>query len=33
MGHSYGAICNECGTSFEVNEGSGMVAMPFHCDQ
>jgi hypothetical protein len=24
-------ICNECGTKFEVNEGSGMIAMPFHC--
>lgn len=31
MGYSYGAICNECGTAFEVNEGSGMIAMPFHC--
>ena len=33
MGHTYGAICNECGTHFEVNEGSGMLAMPFHCDR
>lgn len=33
MGYSYGAICNECGTTFEVNEGSGMSAMPFHCNR
>jgi predicted Zn-ribbon and HTH transcriptional regulator len=33
VGHSYGAICNECGTGFEVNEGSGMIAMPFHCNR
>jgi predicted Zn-ribbon and HTH transcriptional regulator len=33
MGRGYGAICNECETHFEVNEGSGMIAMPFHCDQ
>ena len=32
MGQGYGAICNECGERFEVNEGSGMIAMPFHCD-
>lgn len=32
MGRCYGAICNECGTRFEVNEGSGMIAMPLHCD-
>ena len=33
MGKSYGAICNACGTTFEVNEGSGMIAMPLHCDR
>ena len=26
-------ICNECRTAFEVNEDSGMIAMPFHCDR
>ncbi len=33
MGYGYDAICQSCGTSFSVSEGSGMVAMPFHCDQ
>jgi hypothetical protein len=33
VGYTYGAICNECGTAFEVNEGSGMIAMPFHCNR
>ena len=32
MGQGYGALYNECGERFEVNEGSGMIAMPFHCD-
>lgn len=32
MGRSYGAICNRCGEAFEVNEGSGTMAMPLHCD-
>jgi predicted Zn-ribbon and HTH transcriptional regulator len=33
MGYGYDAICKECGTKFEVNEGPGMVAMPYHCDR
>jgi predicted Zn-ribbon and HTH transcriptional regulator len=33
MGYSYGAACKNCGMKFEVNEGSGMSAMPFHCDR
>lgn len=33
MGKSYGAICHVCDTHFEVNEGSGMIAMPLHCDR
>jgi hypothetical protein len=33
MGYGYDAICKSCGTRFSVSEGSGMVAMPFHCDQ
>lgn len=33
MGTTYGAICNACDTRFEVNEGSGMIAMPFHCER
>ena len=33
MGRGYGAICNECGERFKVNDGSGMIAMPFHCDR
>ena len=32
MGYGYGAICQECQTKFDVNEGSGMTAMPFHCE-
>lgn len=32
MGEGHGAIWKECGTSFEVNEGSSMIAMPFRCD-
>jgi len=33
MGHAYDAICRRCGTTFGVSEGSGMIAMPFHCDR
>lgn len=33
MGRGYLAICKECDTRFEVNEGSGMVAMPLHCNK
>ena len=33
MGHTYSVICNECGGRFEVSEGSGMIAMPFHCER
>lgn len=33
MGYGYDAICTACGTKFEVNEGSGMIAMPFHCER
>ena len=33
MGEMYDAICNGCETKFDVSEGSGMFAMPFHCDQ
>jgi hypothetical protein len=33
VGHTYSAICNECGHRFEVNEGSGMAAMPLHCNR
>lgn len=33
MGARYGVICNACGTHFDVSEGSGMIAMPFHCDR
>ena len=29
MGRGYDAICKECRTKFQVNEGSGMIAMPF----
>ena len=32
MGYAYVAICKECQTKFDVNEGSGMSAMPLHCD-
>ena len=32
MGRGFDAICNQCGTKFQVNEGSGMIAMPLHCD-
>lgn len=31
-GPCYDAICMECGTKFSVSEGSGMIAMPFHCE-
>lgn len=31
MGHCHDAICTICGTRFTVSEGSGMIAMPFHC--
>jgi DNA-directed RNA polymerase subunit RPC12/RpoP len=33
MGYGYDAICKGCGANFEVNEGSEMVAMPFHCER
>jgi hypothetical protein len=33
VGRSYDAICNNCRTKFQVNKGSGMIAMPFHCDR
>lgn len=33
IGRNYDAICNDCGERFEVNEGCGMIAMPFHCDR
>ena len=32
MGYGYDAICKGCGTKFPVHEGSGMIAIPFHCD-
>ena len=32
MGRGYQAICKQCGTQVEVNEGSGMIAMPFRCE-
>lgn len=32
MGRGYDVICSQCETRFSVNEGSGMIAMPFHCD-
>jgi hypothetical protein len=33
MGYGYDPICQSCGTKFSVSEGSGMVALPFRCDQ
>ena len=33
MGRGYLAICNRCGEKFHVNEGPGMLAMPFRCEQ
>lgn len=33
MGYAYDVICKGCGTKYAVNEGSGMIAMPFHCDR
>lgn len=33
MGYWYEAICKRCDTRLEVNEGSGMIAMPFHCER
>lgn len=33
MGYGYDAICKACETKFEVNEGSGMNAVPFHCER
>jgi hypothetical protein len=33
MVYGYAAICKGCGTKFEVNEGSGMIVMPFHCER
>jgi hypothetical protein len=32
MGVGYQAICNRCDEKFPVHEGSGMIAMPFHCN-
>lgn len=32
MGRSYLALCNECGTEVQVNEGPSMSAMPFRCE-
>lgn len=32
MGRGYQALCKQCGTEVEVNEGSGMIAMPFRCE-
>lgn len=32
MGHTFEAICKACETRFEVSEGSGMIAMPYHCE-
>lgn len=31
MGYGYEVICKACGAGFQVSEGSGMIAMPFHC--
>lgn len=33
MGYTYGVICKQCDEHFEVNDGSGMIAMPLHCDR
>lgn len=33
MRKQFGAICNQCGASFEVNDGPGMIAMPLHFDR
>lgn len=33
MGRGYDAICHDCGSKFSVHEGSGMIAMPFHCER
>lgn len=33
VGRAYDAICKRCGGKFHVSEGSGMIAMPFHCEQ
>lgn len=32
MGRGYQAICKECSTTVEVNDGPGMSAMPFRCE-
>ena len=32
MGRGFDAICNDCGTKFQVNDGPGMIAMPLHCN-
>jgi predicted Zn-ribbon and HTH transcriptional regulator len=32
VGRGHQAICKQCGTEVEVNEGSGMIAMPFRCE-
>lgn len=33
MGRGYLAVCKECGTQVEVNEGPGMSSMPLRCDR
>lgn len=33
MGYGNDVICVACETKSHVSEGSGMVAMPFHCDR
>lgn len=32
MGRGYLAVCKKCSTSFEVNDGSGMLSMPLRCE-
>ena len=32
MGRGYQAICKECSTTVEVNDGPGMLAMPIRCE-
>src|SRR3712207_1026529 len=32
MGRGYQAICMDCSTTVEVNDGPGMSAMPFRCE-
>ncbi len=33
MGHGSSAVCKNCGTSFEANEGGGFFFHLLHCDQ